>query len=245
MSRNSLLGSTIFGINLLLLPNMAVAKSAVEVGRIAKAITIEIKVIGSTQVGSGVLVQHEVDVYTVLTTGHVVETGSAFTFKTFDGKSHQSLPNSVRFADHNLDLAVVQFRSKNNYNLAKIGSSDSLEAGGLVYVAGFPEPTYAIEPGVFNFTEGKIIGNASQGNARGYSLIYSNNTFRGMSGGPVLNEEGELVAIHGQGDRTGANGTGDKTGRNLGIVMEKVGSVVSALGVRINQQLGRYRKASP
>jgi S1-C subfamily serine protease len=200
MSRNSLLVSAIFGINMLLLPNAAAAKSAVEVGRIARAITIEIKVIGANQVGSGVLLQREVDVYTVLTTGHVVEAGSTFNFKTADGKVHQSLPDSVRFADRNLDLAVVQFRSKNNYTLAKIGSSDSLEAGGLVYVAGFPESTYAIDQGVFNFTEGKIIGNAGQGNARGYSLIYSNNTFRGMSGGPVLNEEGELVAIHGQGD---------------------------------------------
>jgi tetratricopeptide (TPR) repeat protein len=32
-----------------------------------------------------------------------------------------------------------------------------------------------------------IVGNATKGNEKGYSLIYSNTTQRGMSGGPVLN----------------------------------------------------------
>jgi tetratricopeptide (TPR) repeat protein len=57
-----------------------------------------------------------------------------------------------------------------------------------------------------------------------------------MSGGPVLNEAGELVAIHGQGDRED-DGAGGKTGLNLGIVVERFGAVEVALGVRPEQQI--------
>jgi Trypsin-like peptidase domain/TPR repeat/Tetratricopeptide repeat len=176
-------------------------------------------------------------VYTVLTAGHVVERGTAFTLKTADGQVHQSIANSVKLSGNNIDLGVVKFRATKNYTLAKIGTSNSLEALSPIYVAGFPEASYAIAAGTINITEGKVIGNATKGNDKGYSLIYSNITFRGMSGGAVLNEAGELVAIHGQGDRDGKAGEGEKTGRNLGIVVERFGIVASAMGVQLNQRV--------
>jgi tetratricopeptide (TPR) repeat protein len=214
------------------------AKSAVEVGRIAKAITVEIKVIGSTDIGSGILLQQQGDVYTVLTAGHVAQKGAKFTLKTSDGQVHQSIAGSVRLTGNNIDLGVMKFRSSNKYTLAKIGTSNSLELGSPIYVAGFPESTFAVtEVGVINFTDGKVMGKGMKGNEKGYSLQYSNTTFRGMSGGPVLNEDGELVAIHGQGDREGADGRGDKTGRNLGIVVERYGQVAVALGVVAEQRI--------
>ncbi len=58
-----------------------------------------------------------------------------------------------------------------------------------------------------------------------------------MSGRAVLNEAGELVAIHGQGDRDGEAGEGEKTGRNLGIVVERFGTVASAMGVQLEQRV--------
>jgi tetratricopeptide (TPR) repeat protein len=36
---------------------------------------------------------------------------------------------------------------------------------------------------------------------RGYEFIYTNNTAPGMSGGPILNREGQLIGIHGRGER--------------------------------------------
>jgi tetratricopeptide (TPR) repeat protein len=213
------------------------ARSAVEVGRIAKAITVEIKVVGSKSTGSGILLQQQGDMYTILTAGHVAEKGANFTVKTADEKEHKSIAGSVRLTGNNIDLGVLRFRSSNKYTLAKIGTSNTLEAGAPIYVAGFPERTYAIDAGVFNFTDGRVIGNATKGNANGYSLIYSNITRPGMSGGPVLSERGELVAIHGQGDRDGQSGEGDKTGRNLGIVVERFGQVAAALNVLPDQQI--------
>jgi tetratricopeptide (TPR) repeat protein len=234
------LTAVLIGTNTVMLQPLAVAKSTVEVGRIAKAITVEIKQVGTDKVGSGILLQKQSGVYTVLTAGHVVlDSGEVFTLKTSDGKVHQMIAGSVRSSGSNIDLAVLKFRSSNNYSLTKIGTSNSLEIGTQIYVSGFPKFTKNIEAGTFNFTKGEVIGIANKGNDKGYSLIYSNITFRGMSGGPVLNEAGELVAIHGQGDRddenTGTAGIGEKTGRNLGIVVERFGTVATRMGVQLNQ----------
>jgi tetratricopeptide (TPR) repeat protein len=238
MHRSSLfLTAALMGTTMALIQPVASAKSAVEVGRIATAVTVEIKELGKSRIGSGILLQHQGDIYTVLTAGHVVENGTAFTLKTSDGQVHKSITNSVKLSGNNLDLGVLKFRTTKNYTLAKIGTSNSLEALSPIYVAGFPESTYAIEAGTLNITKGEVIGNATKGNASGYSLIYSNTTFRGMSGGPVLNEAGELVAIHGQGDRDGKEGEGEKTGRNLGIVVERFGTVALIMGVQLEQRV--------
>jgi tetratricopeptide (TPR) repeat protein len=238
MYRSSLfLAAALVGMNVATMQPIVLATSAVEVGQFAKAITLEIKVVGTTRVGSGILLQSQGDVYTVLTAGHVLENGSEFTLKTSDGQVHRSLPASVKLAGSAVDLGVLKFKSTNKYALAKIGKSSSLRELSPIYVAGFPESTYAIESGTLNVTRGEVIGNATKGNAKGYSLIYSNTTFRGMSGGPVLNEAGELVAIHGQGDREGRTGEGVKTGRNLGIVIERLGAVAVGLGVTLAPQV--------
>jgi tetratricopeptide (TPR) repeat protein len=231
------LTTTLIGTMVALVQPMTQAKSSVEVGRIAKAITVEIKQNNSDRVGSGILLQKQGKAYTVLTAGHVVESGVLFTIKTSDGQVHQAIFGSVRSAGSRIDLAVLKFRSSNNYTLAKIGTSNSLEELSPIYVAGFPYASYAIAAGTINITKGEVVGNASQGNDRGYSLIYSNITRPGMSGGPVLNEAGELVAIHGQGDRDGKTGEGEKTGRNLGIVVERFAKVALAMGVQLDQRV--------
>jgi hypothetical protein len=232
------LATALIVTNVALVQQVVVAKPVIEIGRTAKAVTVEIRQVGSDGVGSGILLQRQGDVYTVLTAGHVVNSRSAFTLKTADGNVHQSITNSIKLSGHNIDLAVLKFRSSNNYSLAKVGASSSLELGNSVYVGGFPAPTYAVGGGVFNFTEGRVIANARNINDRGYSLIYSNPTLSGMSGGPVLNEAGELVAIHGLGDRAGAKGELEKLGRNLGIVIETFGSEAVAMGVQLDQTIG-------
>jgi tetratricopeptide (TPR) repeat protein len=193
-------------------------KSAAVVGKIAKDISVYIETIGGQNSGSGVILHKQGDLYTVLTVAHVVHKGKVFQFTTPDSQVHQSINNSVRQATNNLDLATVQFRSNKSYPVAKLGSSQSLSAGMEIYVAGFPAQTTTIRSGILNFTKGAITANANKANDKGYSLIYNNATLPGMSGGPVLNERGEVVAIHGQGDRAA---DGQKTGFNLGIVIEK------------------------
>ncbi len=193
-------------------------KSATVIGKIAKDISVYIETTGMQNTGSGVILHRQGDLYTILTAAHVIGKGQVFQFTTFDGQVHQSIDRSVRQAPNNLDLATVQFRSSKSYPVAQLGKSQSLSAGMEIYVAGFPAQTTVIRSGILNFTKGTVTANASKANNQGYSLIYSNATLPGMSGGPVLNERGEVVAIHGQGDRAA---DGQKTGFNLGIVIEK------------------------
>jgi tetratricopeptide (TPR) repeat protein len=225
MHRSTLFLTAVFwGTNLALVQTMAVAKTKVEIGRIAKSITVRLESIGSENKGSGTILQKQGDVYTILTAAHVVAQGKTFKIFTPDGQVYDSI--SVRKANSNLDLAVVKFRSSKNYQVATIGTSNGLESGSEVYVAGFPAATRTIDDGVFNFTKGDITGNASKPNSKGYSLIYNCITLPGMSGGPILNDAGQLVAIHGQGDR---DTNEQKTGFNLGITIERFGTVAKAL----------------
>jgi tetratricopeptide (TPR) repeat protein len=245
------LAAALLGTNVAVVQQVAGAKSAVEVGRIAKAITVEIKAIGSTDIGSGILLQRQGDVYTVLTSGHVANKSAAFTIKTADGQVQQAIAGSIRLASNSIDLGIMKFRSSNNYTVAKIGTSNSLEELSPIYVAGFPERTRLIEAGTLNITEGKVKGKANQGNSMGYSLIYSNDTYYGMSGGPVLNSEGELIAIHGQGEREenserkDESGRPIKTDRNLGITIERFGSVALAMGIKLDQQIAVLPQKQP
>jgi Trypsin-like peptidase domain len=193
----------------------------------AAMFTVEILAKDPKRVGSGILLEQQGDVYTVLTAGHVLNAETSFTIKTADGKVHRVVANSVKLAKHGVDLGLLKFQSSNRYELVGIGSSNTLSIGSPVYVAGYPGESSVIESGKFNCTKGEII-TKNDGNSKGYSLVYSNITRPGMSGGPVLNEYGRLVAVHGQGEREENTA---KTGRNLGISIERFGLVALDMGV--------------
>jgi Flp pilus assembly protein TadD len=138
-----------------------------------------------------------------------------------------------------IDLAVVEFRAATKYPTAKLGNSNSLTEGMELYVGGFPSATKTITDSIFVFREGKVSANSNKTFEKGYSLVYSNDTLPGMSGGTVLNQNGELVAIHGRGDRemTDSGDTGAKTGFNLGIPIARFGTISSKLGVTLDTKI--------
>jgi Tfp pilus assembly protein PilF len=119
-----------------------------------------------------------------------------------------------------------------------LGKVEAASEGSVVYVAGFPLATAAISTSIYNFTEGKVTANANRPLTGGYSLVYSNNTLPGMSGGPVFNEAGETIAIHGKGDVQESTETSNineniriKTGFNLGIPIDTFMQLAAKLGV--------------
>ena len=132
---------------------------------------------------------------------------------TPDGERHRTDLNIKPIED--VDLAVVQFNSENSYRVGKLGNSLSATRGKTVYVAGAPEPSETMPSCTVLVTSGEIAGRQKP-NEKGYALIYTNPTRRGMSGGPVLDEEGRVIGIHGQGDHQ----DGSKTGLNLAIPIE-------------------------
>jgi tetratricopeptide (TPR) repeat protein len=220
-----------------LVQTIATAKSSVEVAETARTITVLIT--SSNGQGSGVILKQEGDIYTVLTAAHVVKKKVNYQITTPDDKQYQVMSNSIVSAPGDIDLAVVKFKATAKYPLAKLGNCNILTRGMELYVAGFPGMDRAITSAILVVREGKISANSHKTFDKGYSLIYSNDTLNGMSGGAVLNSNGELVAIHGVGDR---DEDGRKNGFNLGIPIERFGTVANKMGVELNGQVAAIAK---
>jgi tetratricopeptide (TPR) repeat protein len=218
-----------------LFQTIAVAKTSVEIGETARAITVLISD-GESQ-GSGVILQQQGEVYTILTAAHVVKSKNNYKITTSDDRQYEVASSSVKSAPGNIDLAVIKFKSKTKYLTAKLGNCNALRSGMDLYVAGFPAATKVLTKSVFVFREGKVSANSNKTFDNGYSLVYSNDTLPGMSGGGVLNSNGELVAIHGKGDRErlADNTLGGKTGFNVGIPIDRFAALAKNMGVQLSQ----------
>jgi tetratricopeptide (TPR) repeat protein len=199
-----------------------------------------VAIYSTKSIGSGVLIQRQGDLYTVLTAAHVLrDRTQTYDLKTADDQVHPLQFDRVTVLS-GIDLALVRFRSSRTYRPLKIGSGQGLGAGQVVYVAGFPQSTIALSRSLFNFTEGKVTARSAQPLQDGYGLVYTNLTLPGMSGGAVLNDRAELVAIHGKGDveRTTTATINPqvriKTGLNLGIPTATFIPLLQRAGVPVN-----------
>ena len=219
----------------------AVAISPTEVAKIAKSVTVAIRTPDDR--GSGAIIDRTGNTYTILTAAHVVKkTDGQYTIELSDGQKYPMIGRQLS-ANGNIDLAIVKFQSDRTYPVVKIGDSNSAVEGSLAYVAGFPLATAAITESVYTFSDGKITANSSKAFDKGYSIVYSCNTLPGMSGGPVFNDRGELIAVHGRGDAQASTKPSDinanvlvKTGFNLGIPVNTFIQMASKMGVKIGGQ---------
>jgi Protein of unknown function (DUF2808)/Trypsin-like peptidase domain len=196
------------------------ASQGVDVNQVAKPATVLIQGTGS---GSGVIFRQQGNKYFVLTAKHVVDTPASYRLSTSDGQQHSIPFNEIqRFPD--VDLAIIPFTSSQNYPTIKLGNSDRLSEGDLVYIAGWPAAGAAI-PHIYQLTSGAISGLSPRPLPGGYRLIYTNVTRAGMSGGPIFNNQAEVIGIHGQAEgrevflpnRESQSSEVIKAGFNLGI----------------------------
>ncbi|WP_235006871.1 S1 family peptidase [Calothrix rhizosoleniae] len=178
------------------------------VTEIAKQVTV--RVLTKSGAGSGVIISRKGKTYTVLTCQHVVveSKDAKHSIMSADEKIHPARLKSVPQL-RGLDLAIVEFDSEKSYRVAKLGNSNILSTGYLLYAAGFPnyntidkntiEDTFDWGMKAFKLTLGKVnLILKKRSLPEGYSLGYTNEVKLGMSGGPVLNEKGELVGINGR-----------------------------------------------
>jgi len=190
-----------------IVPHIAFALTPQQVNQIAAQVTV---LIDGYQPGSGVIFQRNGNVYSVLTAKHVVNADEIYYVITPEGERHRTEATNIQLIN-DMDLAIVQFTSDKVYQVAQLGNSDKVPKGSTIYVAGAPEANETIPQRTLIVTPGTLVG--VQPPQDGYALIYNNITKPGMSGGPVLNEEGQVIGIHGQGDQR----NGIKSGLNLAI----------------------------
>jgi len=154
----------------------------------ALATQVTVHITGPSQ-GSGVIIKRNGNIYTVLTNSHVFQYGGKFEIVTQDSRKHQ-LNNLWEIPD--LDLATLQFKSNQEYRVVELANSKDITIGQEIYVRGFPaNQDFTLLPSTIS----RILKQPRDG---GYSLVYRIGAFPGMSGGPILDNDGKLLGIHGQ-----------------------------------------------
>ena len=194
-------GTTMSTVTLIFSQPHAKAQSEEVVAKIAQAITVRVE--GATQ-GSGVLVKRDGNRYTILTAWHVIsdqKPGEELDIYTSDGQRHQSEQGSIKRLG-TLDLAEIKFSSHNTYSVPVVSNETVFRAGAPVTISGFPLGS----KGGISISAGTLrVDSDSRLGFYGYDLIYSNSTKAGMSGGPILNNDGRLIGIHSMGAKEHAD----------------------------------------
>lgn len=173
------------------------AEDLAEKAMFQKARSITVKVLSGDNWGSGIIIQRQEQVYTVITNDHVLQSGEAYRIQTPDGKIHVATRYlATQFVGK--DLALLQFGSaKSDYKIGVLGNSSTLKEGDKVYAAGFPSEPQKSDSAGWKFTDGRVSLIPEKSLEDGYQLGYDNQIEKGMSGGPVLNLVGEVVAVNG------------------------------------------------
>jgi tetratricopeptide (TPR) repeat protein len=228
----------------------------------AKQITVRIDSSSGSN-GSGIIIAKEGDIYTVLTAAHVVckppdKPGkcepNTYKILTVDGKQYPVEPSTIKL-EEGVDLAVVKFTSRENYQVATLANYPTKDYE-YMFTAGYPRlgekspwrftlgQIYSQEKGFLQTTQSDFNNNSS-GTAKaavsltgGYELVYSSITFGGMSGGPVLDYQGRVIGIHGrtEGESAIDNNSSSKETIQLGNSLGIPVSTFLALATRLNTQ---------
>jgi S1-C subfamily serine protease len=162
---------------------------------IAEAITL--KVISGDNSGSGIIVRRQGEVYTLVTNQHVLRSGNEpYRVQTPDGEEYEAWVVREESLEQ-YDLSVLEFYSDRDYAVARLGNSTEAALDETVFAAGFPFEADAADDRGFRFTMGQIRSIGNRAFNGGYQIGYTNAIKKGMSGGPVLNQRGEAIAING------------------------------------------------
>jgi len=140
-------------------------------------------------IGSGVLISPDCH---ILTAAHVVKDAESIIVITNEGERRSA---KLLFAESKADIALINFITADpNIKHAKLGNSDSLAVGQMIYVIGNP---YGLQN---TFSAGHISA------FREFNRLYDGTILAefiqtdaainsGNSGGPVFNSKGEVIGI--------------------------------------------------
>ena len=159
---------------------------------IAKQSSVQIKQ-ANGGIGSGVIIAKDNDIYYVLTAAHVVENKQEYQVVAPDKQVYKVDNQTIR-TRKGLDMAVLQFRSSQVYQVATLGDYKLSDELPFVFLYGWKGEELN-HPSLFSV--GIMVKNIDLwAKTRGYELAYTNEGYPGMSGGGIWDTEARLVGIH-------------------------------------------------
>lgn len=186
---------SILGITVLSLVSCSQTKTTQEIAEDLEDSVVLITYQDKTGHGTGFFVSEDRNNCSILTARHVVSVSEKLTIKTHDNKKWE-VENARLF--QNQDLALLSFEPQQNkcpYQALQLGDSDTVQRAQNIYISGFFKSGGQL---VDHFVSGTITALSSLPD--GYSIAYDARTFKGMSGSPVVNKVGEVIAVHGYSD---------------------------------------------
>jgi Do/DeqQ family serine protease len=144
----------------------------------------------SEGLGSGIIVRRNGDTYYVLTNQHVVGDATEISVALNDS---QEVPATLVGGDPRRDLAMVSFKSGNEYPLAVLGDSDAVKVGDWAIALGNPLGFMS------SMTMGIVSAVGRTGGPAGNinDFIQTDASInRGNSGGALVNIRGEVIGIN-------------------------------------------------
>ena len=231
-------------------PQFAAALTIEQLNKIAEEITVLIPETfigydGQTKYanGSGSIIAREGQTYTVLTASHVVckdpeeSCQNYYDLKivTNDGSEYIVNNRTIKKLP-GVDLAVLQFNSDRTYKLATLGNYEPTGEQ-FVFASGWPDPKFVGKRERF-FNVGKVLPQSIMPllkifpSSLGYEIVYSSVTYGGMSGGPVLDTKGQVVAVHGQNEGEKIDGVRVAIGFSVAIPINTFIRLATQVGIK-------------
>ncbi|WP_232717582.1 S1C family serine protease [Gordonia metallireducens] len=184
----------------------------------ASSADIKVQMAQGSAVGSGIVLSS--DGY-VLTNNHVVAgagTGSKIVVTTSDGKQY---PASVTGTSPSYDLAVIKLDGASGLTPATLGDSDALQVGEQVVAVGSPDSlSNTVTSGIVSALSRTVTAGDDTGSGvTVYNGLQTDTPINpGNSGGPLVNLQGQVVAVNSAVD-TGQAAAGGPQSFGLGFAI--------------------------
>ncbi|MDB9455931.1 tetratricopeptide repeat-containing serine protease family protein [Dolichospermum circinale] len=174
--------------------NGVVKYSQKQLEAIANQITV--KVIGDNNYGSGTILSKQGNSYLILTNSHLLLGVNYDKIKitTPDGQQHKAevITGSLNNLERPLDIALLKFTSDQQYcQPMRIANYDISKYDTRIMSAG-----YSINDEKIRFNQGVIGKISPKMLKKGYTIGYTGDVQQGMSGGPIISHEGQLIGIN-------------------------------------------------
>jgi S1-C subfamily serine protease len=186
--------ATLNGSNVVSIPSISTENSLANREAHLRAITVRV-LSNKKGIGSGTIVAVDRGIYRVITNRHVLpQRLQSLAVQTADRKVHQ-VRVLAQPKELGLDLALLEFTSGNNIYVTARRAKRLPKVGDVLMAAGFPYSSK--ESDKASIDRGQVFYLPTRPLADGYQIGHQANVQKGMSGGPAINSQGELMGING------------------------------------------------